>query len=225
MSNFLGKTLGKFVGQSPNNSNSGLGINANNLSKASLNISAQSPTHHEIQLTLTHLRKVFYEYLHPRQELTQLDRDEKLYNLLPLFIKAFTHVPTSDIADKFSECAEFCYSCSRLLVSEISKRGKDDLLLVKFLEIKSSDETSDGYGLLTAVNLLASGPQSLIEIMCKCALPSRLLMCVYLFMCLPEVKDSMLDYSEFSATERRTLFQKSFQQVIVFFFNFLTKFL
>jgi hypothetical protein len=53
----------------------------------------------------------------------------------------------------------------------------------------------------------------LVEIMAQCSLPSRLVMCLYLFICLPEAKDSMLDYSEFSATERRVLFQKSFQQV------------
>ena len=87
-------------------------------------------------------------------------------------------------------------------------------VLVKFFEIKSSDETSDGYGLLNVVNLLASGPLQLVEIMTQCSLPSRLVMCLYLFICLPEAKDSIRDYSsEFSSTERRILFQKSFQQV------------
>ena len=52
--------------------------------------------------------------------------------------------------------------------------------------------------------------------MTQCSLPSRLVMCLYLYICLPEAKDSILDYSsEFSATERRILFQKSFQQVRV----------
>jgi hypothetical protein len=43
----------------------------------------------DAQLTLTHLRKLFYEYLHPKmnQELNQTEKDEKLYSILPLFIK------------------------------------------------------------------------------------------------------------------------------------------
>ena len=91
--------------------------------------------------------------------------------------------------------------------------------MIKFFEIKSSAETSDGYGLLNVVNLLSSGPVQLVEIMAtQCSLPSRLVMCLYLFICLPEAKDSILDYSsEFSATERRILFQKSFQQVNISF--------
>ena len=43
----------------------------------------------DAQLTLTHLRKLFYEYLHPKMnlELNQTEKDEKLYSILPLFIK------------------------------------------------------------------------------------------------------------------------------------------
>ncbi len=43
----------------------------------------------DAQLTLTHLRKIFYEYLHPKtgNELSPNERDEKLYSILPLFIK------------------------------------------------------------------------------------------------------------------------------------------
>ena len=85
---------------------------------------------------------------------------------------------------------------------------------MKFFEIKTSDDSTDGSGLLNTVNLLASGPEFLIEIMSKCSLPSRLLMCIYLFICLPEAKDSLLDHCEFNAKERRILFQKCFQQVI-----------
>lgn len=84
---------------------------------------------------------------------------------------------------------------------------------MKFFEIKTSEDATDGSGLLNTVNLLASGPLFLTEIMTKCSLPSRLVMCVYLFICLPEAKDSILDHCEFNARERRILFQKCFQQV------------
>lgn len=79
--------------------------------------------------------------------------------------------------------------------------------------MKTSEDATDGAGLLNTVNLLASGPTFLIEIMTKCSLSSRLVMCVYLFICLPEAKDSILDHCEFNAKERRILFQKCFQQV------------
>jgi hypothetical protein len=45
----------------------------------------------DAELTLTHLKKVFYELLHAKtsQEITQNEKDEKIYSLLPLFIKVF----------------------------------------------------------------------------------------------------------------------------------------
>ena len=96
---------------------------------------------------------------------------------------------------------------------------------MKFFEIKTSEEATDGSGLLNTVNLLASGPPFLIEIMTKCSLPSRLVMCVYLFICLPEAKDSILDHCEFNAKERRILFQKCFQQVTSYCLSFLFEFI
>ncbi len=223
---FLGKTIGKIVGVSPNK-------NEQQTQSNTSPINTQTQHHHhqqqhqrhqitfstqyqqDAQLTLTHLRKLFYEYLHPKhnQELAQTEREEKLYTILPLFIKAFGHASLNDIHNKFSDVGEFCFACARLLVNEISKRVHDDLVLVKFFEIKTSDDSTDGSGLLNTVNLLASGPGFLVDIMAKCSLPSRLVMCVYLFICLPEAKDSLLDHCEFNAKERRILFQKCFQQV------------
>ena len=174
----------------------------------------------DAQLTLTHLRKLFYEYMHPKQADSMAalaDRDEKLYSILPLFIKTFGHVSLADIGDRFPEASDFCLACTHLLCSEISKRVQDDLVLVRFFEIKTTDDCTDGSGLLNTVNLLASGPVFLVEIMTRCALPSRLVMCIYLFICLPEPKDSLLDHhhAEFSAKERRILFQKCFQQLLI----------
>ena len=209
-----------------------------NLTKHSNISQTQAQLNHDAQLTLTHLRKVFYEYLHPKQQRGSddidqkfqdtsaevVEREEKLYSILPLFIKAFGHASLNDIQEKFGDVGEFCFACSRLLVNEISKRVLDDLVLVKFFEIRTSEEATDGSGLLNVVNLLASGPPFLIEIMTKCALPSRLVMCIYLFICLPEAKDSILDLCEFNAKERRILFQKCFQQVkYIYLRNYLSK--
>lgn len=38
-------------------------------------------------LGLMHLKKLFSEYTHPSHPLTERERDDKLYNMLPLFCK------------------------------------------------------------------------------------------------------------------------------------------
>jgi WD repeat and FYVE domain-containing protein 3 len=43
------------------------------------------PSH--TQLGLMHLRKLFNEYTHPKEPLNEIDREYKLYNMLPLFCK------------------------------------------------------------------------------------------------------------------------------------------
>lgn len=40
-----------------------------------------------VQLGLMHLKKLFAEYTHPPQPLTEAEKDDKLYNMLPLFCK------------------------------------------------------------------------------------------------------------------------------------------
>lgn len=40
-----------------------------------------------VQLGLMHLKKLFSEYTHPPQPLTEEEKDDKLYNMLPLFCK------------------------------------------------------------------------------------------------------------------------------------------
>lgn len=39
------------------------------------------------QLGLMHLKKLFSEYAHPPQPLPDAEKDDKLYNMLPLFCK------------------------------------------------------------------------------------------------------------------------------------------
>lgn len=39
------------------------------------------------QLGLMHLKKLFSEYTHPAHPLNETERDDKLYNMLPLFCK------------------------------------------------------------------------------------------------------------------------------------------
>ncbi|CAH0714498.1 unnamed protein product, partial [Brenthis ino] len=178
-----------------------------------------------VQLGLMHLKKLFAEYTHPPQPLTEAEKDDKLYNMLPLFCKVFGTSPSSDMNEKFWDILSFCQQVSKLMVSEIRKRASNQsteaasCAIAKFLEIENSEESSNGWMLLSTLNLLAAGDQSLIQVMTTAAIPSTLVKCLYLFFDLPEIPESEADVqddnSEFTPRERRILLQKIFVQVLV----------
>lgn len=87
--------------------------------------------------------------------------------------------------------------------------------IVKFLEIESTEETSNGWMLLSSINLLSSGTQAIIDCMTAVWLPSTLVKCLYLFFDLPAVDNAnrMDASSEFTPNERRVLLQKVLVQV------------
>ena len=87
--------------------------------------------------------------------------------------------------------------------------------IVKFLEIESSEETSNGWMLLSAINLLSLGPMSLIDCMTAASLPSTLVKCLYLFFDLPPLvqEDRLEAGCQFTPRERRVLLQKVVAQV------------
>jgi len=74
------------------------------------------------QLGLMHLKKLFNEYTHPKEPLSDSERDFKLYNMLPLFCKVFGTTNTNDMSEKFWDILAFCQQVSRLMVSEIRRR-------------------------------------------------------------------------------------------------------
>ncbi|XP_050346639.1 WD repeat and FYVE domain-containing protein 3 isoform X1 [Nymphalis io] len=184
---------------------------------------ASSSSH--VQLGLMHLKKLFAEYTHPPQPLTEAEKDDKLYNMLPLFCKVFGTSPSSEMNEKFWDILSFCQQVSKLMVSEIRKRASNQsteaasCAIAKFLEIENSEESSNGWMLLSTLNLLAAGDQSLIQVMTTAAIPSTLVKCLYLFFDLPEIPESEADVqddnSEFTPRERRILLQKIFVQVLV----------
>ena len=90
--------------------------------------------------------------------------------------------------------------------------------IVKFLEIESTEESSNGWMLLSTLNLLSLGPSSLIDCMTAASLPSTLVKCLYLFFDLPDVMDAdaLESGCEFTPRERRVLLQKVFVQVSFF---------
>lgn len=72
--------------------------------------------------------------------------------------------------EKFWDILSFCQQVSKLMVSEIRKRASNQsteaasCAIAKFLEIENSEESSNGWMLLSTLNLLAAGDQSLIQV-------------------------------------------------------------
>lgn len=77
---------------------------------------------------------------------------------------------SSEMNEKFWDILSFCQQVSKLMVYEISKRASNQstvaasAAIAKFLEIENSEESSNGWMLLSTLNLLAAGDQSLIQV-------------------------------------------------------------
>ncbi|XP_050392525.2 WD repeat and FYVE domain-containing protein 3 [Patella vulgata] len=178
-------------------------------------------------LGLMHLRKLFAEFRHPSAKATQKDQEDKLYNMLPLFCKVFENAPSSDMTEKWGDILQFCSHVSKLMVTEIRRRASNQsteaasCAIVKFLEIESNSQTSNGWSLLSALNLLSLGRQALIDCMTAASLPSTLVKCLYLFFDLPPLEnpDDRSEGSDFSHKEKRVLLQRIFVQVLVRLMN------
>ncbi|XP_017775866.1 PREDICTED: WD repeat and FYVE domain-containing protein 3 isoform X2 [Nicrophorus vespilloides] len=190
--------------------------------KESLESAATSP---HTQLGMMHLKKLFSEYTHPPHPLTEAEKEDKLYNMLPLFCKVFGSSPSCDMNEKFWDILGFCLQVSLLMVSEIRKRASNQSTvaassaIAKFLEIENCEESSNGWMLLSTLNLLAAGDSTLVQIMSEVSVPSTLVKCLYLFFDLAEIPDEEANRkdanSDFTPKERRILLQKIFVQLLV----------
>lgn len=177
------------------------------------------------QLGLMHLKKLFNEFTHPKDPLSEQERDSKLYNMLPLFCKVFGSCHSGEMNEKFWDILAFGQQISRLMVSEIRRRASNQsteaasIAIVKFLEIENYEESSNGWMLLSALNLLAAGDQSIIQTMTSASVPSTLVKCLYLFFDLPDISDEEEskphEGCDFTPRERRILLQKIFVQLLV----------
>lgn len=98
------------------------------------------------------------------------------------------------MSEKFWDILAFCQQVSRLMVSEIRRRASNQsteaasIAIVKFLEIENCEESSNGWMLLSALNLLAAGDASLIQVKNKTTLllkekDSNSSYCFRLFIC------------------------------------------
>lgn len=96
--NVMRKLRGAASAGSVSGSSSGTST-ANNSSPGSSRTDAGAPTaangrnaeealmDARVQVSLTTLKKLFNEYTHPREPLSEQERDDKLYEMLPLFCK------------------------------------------------------------------------------------------------------------------------------------------
>jgi WD repeat and FYVE domain-containing protein 3 len=82
----------------------------------------------------------------------------------------FSNGAPSEMVDKFRDVHSFCTYVSKLMVCEIRKRASNQstesasCAIAKFLEIETSENTSNGWMLLTTLNLLADGDVTLIQV-------------------------------------------------------------
>jgi len=92
------------------------------------------------------------------------------YKEIVLCRQVFGSSPSGDMNEKFWDILAFTQQVSRLMVSEIRRRASNQstetasCAIVKFLEIENSEESSNGWMLLSALNLLAAGDMSLIQV-------------------------------------------------------------
>eukprot|EP00058_Branchiostoma_floridae_P010550 XP_002596038.1 hypothetical protein BRAFLDRAFT_202950 [Branchiostoma floridae] len=181
-------------------------------------------------LGLMHLRRLFMELCHSPTAMSQTEQEDKLYMMLPLFCKVFGNASATEMTEKFGDILQFSSHCGRLMVNEIRRRASNksteaaSCSIVEYLEIKTVEETSCGWMLLTSLNLLAAGGKEIVDCMTAQSLPSTLVKCLYLFFDLPPVTpDPPLspetevtgNESEFTPYERRVLLQKVFVQLLV----------
>lgn len=72
--------------------------------------------------------------------------------------------------EKFWDILAFCHQVSMLMVCEIRKRASNQstetasCAIAKFLEIENCEESSNGWMLLSTLNLLAAGDATLVQV-------------------------------------------------------------
>ncbi|XP_037072591.1 WD repeat and FYVE domain-containing protein 3-like [Pollicipes pollicipes] len=133
----------------------------------------------QIALSLTHLKKLYGEYVRPPQPLTEAERELKLYSMLPLFCKVFAGASGQEIADRFPQCIQLSEFTTKLMVAEIRRRAFNENTalasceIISYLELGGAEETSSGWTLLNTLTLLSSAGPSVVQAMVAAALPSR----------------------------------------------------
>jgi hypothetical protein len=179
-----------------------------------------SATSQDIFLTLTHLRKVFYEYQHPKIQWTQQDKNDRLYSTLPMIIKVLSVLSNNEWEERFPELPEYTLTLSKLIVYEIRMRADKEpnpsaasQAIIEYLEINDEVNSLSGWSLLRSLNLLSTGPNLILDKFAQASLPSTFVKCLYLFFDLPDIPSSQSNNDAISPKEKRILLQQIFYQV------------
>lgn len=177
-------------------------------------------TSQDTLLTLTHLRKVFYEYQHPKIQWSQQEKNERLYSTLPMVIKVLTVLSNNEWEERFPELAEYTLTLAKLLVYEVRLRADKEpntsaasQAIIEYLEMNDEMNSLSGWSLLRSLKLLSTGPQSLLDKYAQASLPSTFVKCLYLFFDLPEISSNQFHHDAISPKEKRILLQQIFFQV------------
>ncbi|XP_035909234.1 WD repeat and FYVE domain-containing protein 3 isoform X2 [Anopheles stephensi] len=163
----------------------------------------------DVELAMLHLRKLFDEFINLKSTMADTERDTKLYQMLPLYCNVANNANQKKQTNphglsqplSWEGQAAFCHHISQLLAREIKRRALNrstetaSKTIASFLELDSvygTEESGNGAVLLTAVNLMVNtiNDSSLQEIMINASLPSTLVRCIYLFLDLPEEKET-----------------------------------
>jgi len=218
----MSKLLKSFL---PKRDNSG--TNPSNSVSDSTNNSAHSNslTSQDILLTLAHLRKVFYEYQHPKVQWTQQDKNDRLYSTLPMVVKVLRVLSNNEWEERFPELSDYTFTLAKLLVSEIRLRADKEpnssaasQAIIEFLEMNDETNSTSGWSLLHTLKLLSTGPNSLMDKFAQASLPSTFVKCLYLFFDLPEISSHGQSHSHhhdsITPKEKRILLQQIFFQLL-----------
>jgi hypothetical protein len=177
-------------------------------------------TSQDIILTLAHLRKVFYEYQHPKIQWTQQDKNDRLYSTLPMVNKVLSVLLNNEWEERFPELSEYTLTLAKLLVSEIRLRADKEpnsraasQSIVEYLEMNDEMNSLSGWSLLRTLKLLSTGPNSLMDKYAQASLPSTFVKCLYLFFDLPEISTTHSNNETITPREKRILLQQIFFQV------------
>jgi hypothetical protein len=180
-------------------------------------------TSQDILLTLAHLRKVFYEYQHPKIQWTQKDKNDRLYSTLPMVIKVLSVLSNNEWEERFPELSEYTLTIAKLIVYEVRLRADKEpnssaasQAIIEYLEMNDETNSLSGWSLLRSLKLLSTGPNSLMDKYAHASLPSTFVKCLYLFFDLPEISTSHSNNDTISPREKRILLQQIFFQVILF---------
>lgn len=175
----------------------------------------------DILLTLAHLRKVFYEYQHPKIQWTQQDKNDRLYSTLPMVIKVLSVLSNNEWDERFPELSDYTLTITKLLVYEIRLRADKEpntsaasQAIIEYLEMNDDNNSLSGWTLLRALKLLSTGPNSLMEKFAQASLPSTFVKCLFLFFDLPDITTNHSSNETISPREKRILLHQIFFQVI-----------